>query len=91
MVKRAKQANFVALNIRLPPGLHTMLREAAGATRSLNTEILDRLQQSFDTHKPSVGWRAKVIASSERRTQENLKQLAKRIDELEKSLRGKKP
>ena len=47
MQKRAKQANFVALNLRLPPELHKELVKAAGKTRSLNAEILGRLQMSL--------------------------------------------
>jgi Arc-like DNA binding domain len=47
MTRRAKQASFVALNLRLPPDLHQELVKAAGSTRSLNAEILERLQASF--------------------------------------------
>ena len=85
MAKRAKQASFVALNVRLPPDLHTRLREAAGATRSLNSEILDRLQKSFEGDKQQSLW-AKLIAAVERRADEDVRQLAGRIDRLQAEL-----
>lgn len=48
MSRRAKQTKFVALNLRLPPELHKELVKASGSTRSLNAEILGRLQRSFE-------------------------------------------
>jgi len=85
MSRRAKQAGFIALNVRLPPNLHKSLRQAAGTTRSLNAEILDRLQRSFepDTHKENwlakfEAWRTEFVASLERRTKEDLEQFAER-------------
>jgi hypothetical protein len=47
MARRAKQTDFVALNVRLPPELHKKLASATGSTRSLNSEIVERLQHSF--------------------------------------------
>lgn len=42
----AKQDDFIRLTLRLPPALHEMLVEAAGP-RSLNAEIIDRLESSI--------------------------------------------
>jgi hypothetical protein len=90
MTKRAKQADFVALNLRLPPDLHGKLREAAGTTRSLNAEILERLQRSFETDVPWLtryrDWRKEFIALAERRAEKELRRLAERIDRLEGKL-----
>lgn len=83
MAKKAKQAAFVALNVRLPPDLHKRLREAAGTTRSLNAEILDRLQKSFEPDTRNEGWRARFVAYLDRRAEEDFRSLAERLDRLE--------
>jgi hypothetical protein len=85
MAKQAKHAAFVALNLRLPPDLHKRLREAAGTTRSLNAEILDRLQKSFEPATQNEGWRERFVAylDLDRRAEEHFKSLAARLDRLE--------
>ena len=45
---------MAALNLRIPDDLHRkMTKTAKGSYRSLNSEIIHRLQQSFE-HKPAV-------------------------------------
>lgn len=43
----AKQDDFVRITLRLPPELHGELTQAAGAVKSLNAEIIERLEDSF--------------------------------------------
>jgi hypothetical protein len=83
MAKRAKQAGFAALNVRLPPDLYKRLRQATGTTRSLNAEIIDRLQRSFDADSQNEGWQARLIAYLDRSSEKELRSLAERIDRLE--------
>ena len=43
----AKQDEYVRITLRLPPDLHARLLDSAGA-KSLNAEIVDRLEGSFE-------------------------------------------
>lgn len=39
--------DFVRITLRIPAGLHAALNESAAKKRSMNAEIIDRLERSF--------------------------------------------
>jgi hypothetical protein len=82
MAKRPKQANFVSLNVRLPPELHKKLVTAAGLASSLNSEIIRRLEAGFalDTLETMHPEDAKRV----------LAMLMERVERIEKRLPEKK-
>jgi Arc-like DNA binding domain len=70
MVRRPKQAKFVSLNLRLPPELHRELVKAAGSASSLNSEIIRRLQGSFDVAETLETVRKQALAEVEKHLSE---------------------
>jgi hypothetical protein len=53
--KRSKELDHVSLNLRLPHTLHKRLsKEATNGRRSLNAEILLRLQDSFNERQADL-------------------------------------
>jgi hypothetical protein len=87
MARRSKQADFVSLNLRLPPELHKELVKAAGTLSSLNSEIIRRLQGNFDLDardKESAQKVSKLLEDSDRRFREMETLFSKRLREVEK-------
>jgi len=86
MERRRKQAAFVAINLRLPPSLHRRLVKAAGATRSLNTEILERLEGSFVLDEISSRHGISREATKKLIERGSLEELTRRVEKLEESV-----
>jgi hypothetical protein len=97
--RKAKQSAFLSLNLRLPPELHRKLVKSAGTTRSLNAEILDRLEKSLESEKTAKA-QMRILGSWKRdleqqrkafpsRVEEKLDVIERRIDKLEQRLRDK--
>jgi hypothetical protein len=80
----ARKLDTIKLNLRLPEKLHRRLtREAASRNRSLNTEIISRLQLSFSTPEQAV-----VIAEAARSAMEaSLGDYLKVMDQIVQAVR----
>jgi hypothetical protein len=79
MARRPRQADFVSLNLRLPPKLHKELVKAAGPASSLNSEILRRLQGSIDAEES-----VQKVTDMARNIEENAERIMERAQRLEK-------
>jgi len=63
MARPKQQEDYLKTALRLPRGLHAKLHEATEATgRSLNAEIVARLQASFDAEGMPT-WKIEMIKS----------------------------
>jgi hypothetical protein len=92
MARRSKQANFVSLNLRLPPDLHKKLVKAAGPTSSLNSEIIRRLQLTYDAPemeqlKQEILAAGTKLTNDARGMAEQQKRIIERLKEVEELLR----
>ena len=80
----------VAYNLRLPPELKDKIAESAkGLNRSMNADIVARLEESFekdDAAEFDKGFVLQVIESQ----QDQINQLQKMIQDLMNQLRGSK-
>ena len=51
----AKQDEYARITLRIPASLHAQINEACEKTnRSMNSEIIERLKQSFDDFMPGM-------------------------------------
>ena len=91
MARRSKQANFVALNLRLPPDLHKKLVKSAGPTSSLNSEIIRRLQLSYDDAPEWEELKRDILASQEtiQRVEEKYDRVTKALNAVEEYIRNR--
>jgi hypothetical protein len=83
----------------LPPELHKKLVKAAGLTSSLNSEIIRRLQRSYDADelaemtqimeaaRKQIVKEAMGTVETQRRIQEQLVEVVKRVQEVEALVR----
>lgn len=58
----AEEDDFVRITLRLPAALHAKLTEATERKRSMNAEIIARLEASFEegAGRPTAEWIAKI-------------------------------
>jgi Na+/phosphate symporter len=93
MPRRSKQGDFVSLNLRLPPKLHKDLVKAAGASSSLNSEIIRRLQGSFDMSEALNRLRKELdekLSQELRNRRENVQRLEESIKGMQAELEARK-
>lgn len=80
---------MIKTQLRLPADLHQRLVESTGVTgRSMNAEIVHRLEQSLDPMREplgAMGLRARIAAEREL-AQTTVEMLSRSVDELKKRL-----
>lgn len=85
-----KQDDFFRTQIRIPTGIHLALKEAAEESgRSMNAEIVARLEQSFSPGQGLIG--QAMIESETKRMEEMFSEMRQDLlDEVKQLLKKQK-
>jgi len=79
--RMARQDDYSRITLRLPPELHEKVRKAAGE-RSLNAEIITRLERTFEEDDTVAGHEVR-LEDLERRMDEMNDEYDARFDKVE--------